>query len=183
MAIWQFSIDFFPIDGLTAELGNIPDRIPSEYLEALSDIETDQGDEYSDRRTEFWRNQHRDNFSELIHELTYKLPEVEWLKRATDVFSWGHEDTNDITLSFTETNQVESFGCRIDLREFDETFIKIILELCNRNKYHISDRKGNLRAARRLELGKLIANSNPANFVADPEKFIRDFDEGKLNRE
>ncbi|MEP3387074.1 MAG: hypothetical protein ABJO02_02745 [Reichenbachiella sp.] len=178
MAIWQFNIEFFPINGLTAELGNIPVKIPDNYLPDFVDYHTHL-DDYTDPRTNFWKNHYRDDFSGLIHELTYKLPEVEWLISSTDVFSWGHENTNDLTLSFKDDNQVESFGCRIDLREIDESFIDLILELCNRNKYLISDRQGNLRTANRLELGKLIANSNPANFVADPEKFLNDFENGK----
>lgn len=182
MAIYQFNIEFFPSDGVVAELGNIPDKLPNEYLPEFINTNSDF-EEYDDPRIKFWRNQGKDEFNELIAELTSKLPEIEWLKNSTDVFSWGHEDTNDLTLSFEEDNTVESFGCRIDLREFDESFIDLVLELCNSRTYLISDRKGNIRTPNRLELGKLIANSNPANFVADQEKFLRDFEHGKRRPE
>ncbi len=177
MAIWQFKLDFYPSDGILDELGNIPEHLPNEFLfeQASSDDE--------DSRMRFWTNYNRDNFTELITELMNQLPEVEWLKNSTDTFSWGHEDTNDLTLSLTENNKVESFGCRIDMRTLDEEFIELVIELCNSNNFLMADRKGNLRTPNRLELGKLMANSNPANFVADPGNFLKDFELGKRKPE
>ena len=177
MAIWQFKLDFYPTEGISNELGNIPEQLPAEYLLGHTDLEGE------DPTTKFWSNYHRDSFDDLITELSNKLPEVEWLKNAKEAFSWGHEDSNDLTLHFTENNLVDSFGCRIDMRTIDEDFIELIIELCTSNNFLIADRKGNLRAPNRHELGKFMANSNPANFVADPEKFLNDFDSGKRKPE
>jgi len=182
MAIWQFNIEFFPSEGIEAELGHLPNKLPSQFLPDAIDINTDL-DEYEDPRIKFWMNQSRAEFTELITKLTSELQEVEWLKNSTDVFSWGNEDTNDLTLSFTEVDKIESFGCRIDLREIDEEFIDLILDLCTSRDYLLTDRKGNIRTPERLELGKLIANSNPANFVADPEQFLKNFEQGKQKPE
>lgn len=180
MAIWQFYIDFFSAMMVTKKIGSIPDRLPAKYLTSSIKSNIDF-DNYEDPTIEFWEGYHRKDLEELISELTYKLPEVEWLKNSKDVFSWGNPDTNDLTLSFAENDMVENFNCRIDLRDIDESFIVIMLELCKSKELLIADRKRNLKLPERIELAKLIANSNSANFVADPEKFIRDFDQGKLS--
>lgn len=172
MAIWQFILNFYPSERITNQLGNIPEQLPKHFLPEHSDLE-------EDLTMKLWANYDRNYFDRLLVELSEKLPEVEWLKNSTNIFSWGCEDTNDLTICFSENNMVESFGCRIDMRTLDEDFIELVLELCNSKNFLIADRKGNLRTPNRHELRKLMANSNPANFVADPKKFLKDFEGGK----
>lgn len=156
-----------------SELGTIPDKLPDTYLPASAHQDS-SADHHGDPRAIFWMHKKRNDFNQLIAELSFKLPEVNWLKDVADVFSWGNEDTNDLTLSFGDDKCVESFGCRIDLRELDEDFISLVLEICTSRNYLLSDRKGNIKIPSRHELGKLLAKSNAANFVADPKKFLRD---------
>lgn len=178
MAIWQFRVDFFPSEAIIKTLGHIPDRLPNQYLPNRIKPTVDNNN-YSDAATEFWKGCDKSEFKELISELTYTLPEVEWLRNSTNVYSWGNSDANDLTLSFAENNTVESFNCRIDLHDLDEVFIEFILELCKSRQYVMADTNRNIRYPDRLKLSKLMANSHAANFVADPNKFIRDFDAGK----
>lgn len=179
MAIWQFTISFYPEDGLLEQIGHLPDVLPKKYLPPPFSLDDDL-DKYVDPTTIFWKNISAMPFVTLLDN---KLMRVEWLKDAKDIISWGSPDTNDITLTFNKNSIVETYGCRIDLRTIDDAFIDLVLEIAAANKLVVSNTKGNLIKPARFELGKLMSNSNAANFVANPEQFMADFISGKRKPE
>ena len=100
MAIWQFNLDFYSTNDILKELGKIPVRLPREFRVLQTNWED------KNPRTKFWVNYDRNTLDKLIIYLTNQLPEIEWLKDSSDVFSWGNEKTNDITLSFSVQSDV-----------------------------------------------------------------------------
>jgi hypothetical protein len=171
MAIWQFTIDLYPEAGLLKELRHIPDVLPKKYLRSSLSLDDDFG-EYVDPTTIFWKDISAIPF---VDQLDSKLSRIEWLADAMDIISWGNSDTNDVTLTFNKRGEVETLGCRIDMRTIEESFIELILEIASANKLMISNTNGNIIQPSRTALGNLMSNSNASNFVANPQRFIADF--------
>lgn len=182
MAIWQFCINFIPEDGVRRELKNIPKKLPKRYLRRQTFLSFNL-DEIDEPLAVFWKGIKRSAFLTLIERLNNELPEIDWLKDVEDILSWGDSDRNDLTLNLSKGDEVENFGCRIDLRNIDESFVNLIIDICINYNLLITDSKGRVISPNRLALGKLISNSNPAKFVADPKNFVEKFIAGKIKPE
>lgn len=176
MAIWQFHIDFIPASGAIRVLSGVPKMLPSRFKSRFLSF-WQSLNSYEDPTKAFWTGHFAGHITE---ELDNRLPIVEWLKDAEGINSWGSPETNDVRLAFEPvTKEIKSFSCRIDLRDIDDDFIDLLLGIATQKELLIVGPKGNIIQPNRLELGKLMSNSKAANFVADSDKFIADFIEGK----
>ena len=182
MAIWQFIADIYPSKGLIKVLGEIPERIPKHLLADFLDENTEL-DDYEDPTLIFWKDYSKSDLNKVFEFLNHKLPEIEWSRDSNNLFSWGNSETNDITICIDDNNVIESFGFRLDLREFDSGFVAIIFDICSQLDCLISNKQGELINSNQLELRNLIAKSNSSKFVSDPKEFLKGISNGKIKIE
>ena len=97
----------------------------------------------------------------------------------TDLEVFGNTDTNDISVCFNDTTKVvEEISCRLDLRQFDKSFIDKVLSLAAQFECLLMDRQGRLYQPSIEGLFDTIKLSNANRFIGDPEQFLNDLSKG-----
>src|SRR3712207_611956 len=107
MATWQFDLHLIPQKKIQDLYGIIPSQIDNNV------------DEIKESWIGYWPHKNYDNF------LNSYLEEVEtW---STDIRIWGEEIGNRVDIVL-ESSQVESIFVRIDVREIDNAFLKVVAD-------------------------------------------------------
>lgn len=175
MAIYQYYLTFIPKIGLLKKYEVIPNQIEigqeTEYFEANTD--------------EYWELA-QVNFHEIKVGIDKIIEKANW-GNDNDSFNWKtykNEIDNDAWMSINpETEKIIELSFRADLREPNLKFLLGMLELANTYKMMLMDRKGNLLNPNFDELKPFIKMSNTFKFIENPEKFIDDLHNGKINIE
>ena len=79
----------------------------------------------------------------------------------------------DLSIDFNEKeNYIEDFRFRTDLTDSTLTFIKSMLDLCDRKEWILMDDKGNLCEPKMQNLAELIKDSDADRFFRNPTEFF-----------
>ena len=175
MAIYQYFLAFVPKKGLLAKHKLIPNKIEinteSEYFEAKTDT--------------YWELSEI-AFDEIKIEIDKIVNIANW-GNEKDSFNWKTYSTeldNDAFMSINlESKNIKELSFRADLREPTLKFLNGMLELAERNKMMMMDRKGNLLNPEINEIEKNIKLSNSFKFIENPEKFFNDLNDGIISIE
>ena len=175
MAIYQYYLAFIPKIGLLKKHGVIPTEI---------NVNTEDG--YFDAKTEQYWELAEINFDNVKLEIDKLIEKADW-GNDEECFIWKTETNvldNDASMSLnSETKKIEHLSFRADLREPQLKFLIGMLQLAKTNEMMLMNRKGNLLNPNFDELKSFIKMSNPFKFIENPEKFIDDLHNGKINIE
>lgn len=175
MAIYQYYLAFIPKVGLVKKHEVIPNQIgigqQTEYFEANTD--------------EYWESS-QIRFHEIKARIDKIVDKANW-GNDNDSFNWKTnkgEIDNDAWMSIDpETENITEFSFIADLREPSLKFLIEMLELAKTHKMMLMDRKGNLLNPEFKEIKSFIKMSNPFKFIENPENFIDDLHNGKIDIE
>jgi len=175
MAIYQYYLAFVPKIGLIKKHKIIPTQI---------EISTETG--YFDAKTdEYWKLA-KINFLEIKVGIDKIVDKADW-GNDKDIFNWKTykaELDNDASLCINfENEEITELSFRADLREPNLNFLNGMLELAKKYEMMLMDRKGNLLNPEFNEIKDFIKVSNTFKFIENPEKFIDDLHNGKINIE
>jgi len=116
------------------------------------------------------------NIDELKTNIDKIITRAEW----NGGRSWKTEKAkfdHDLSLDFNdEENYIEDFRFRTDLTDSTLTFIKSMLDLCNRNEWILMDDKGNLCEPKIQSLAKLIKDSDADRFLRNQADFFENME-------
>jgi hypothetical protein len=115
------------------------------WKEYIQNGDLDKAPDFEDALTiNWWKNLSLD-ISSLYSALMQFCELHEWTRQGDSLISFGDLDTNDISVCFNhETNFVEEFSCRLDLRNIDKHFVSNILSLASQLDCMVMDKKGRL---------------------------------------
>jgi len=154
MAIWQYGVCAIPRGALLAILGQVPPAL------AVDDVE----------RLGLWRDVDQRTLTAKLDDL---LPRVAgW---DSFVLVWGADSGDRADLCLTEPDSIASLRFRINLRRRTRGFLDRLISLAAAEDWLLLGAE-----SRRLlppEFSALLADlqrSYAAQFVSDPEKFIRE---------
>ncbi|MFC0777105.1 hypothetical protein [Flavobacterium sp. HJSW_4] len=138
---------------------------------------------FEDNETEFLpdTNSYWENFvgspNDIISELDQILPKANWGDET--YLNWkgdsNKDEDNDACICLTDdTNQIEEFQFRIDLRKASNItdILQSILKLCKKHNLVLIDLKGEIFEPNLEYILKSIKASNAARFLNDPIKFF-----------
>ena len=156
MAVWQFSFFLVPEEFLEETYGHVPTSISAEA------------------------RREGDYFRQVALSIDKLLPYLKQIG-TLDANSWegsayyhGKADNNATVYFEEETNHVCEIYCRLDIRQFDETFIFAILSLAAAFNCQFMTGNGQLFEPTLPALLQAIEQSNATRFVTDPLKFLED---------
>ncbi len=96
---------------------------------------------------------------------------MEWRKEAGK--RQKAEFDHDLSIDFNDKeNYIEDFRFRTDLTDSNLTFIKSMLDLCDKNEWILMDAKGNLCEPKIQGLAELIKDSDADRFLRNPIEFF-----------
>jgi hypothetical protein len=175
MAIYQYYLAFIPKIGLIKKHKTIPTQI---------EISTETG--YFDAKTEEYWELAKINFQDIKIGIDKIVDKADW-GNDKDIFNWktykGELD-NDASMCINYENEnITELSFRADLREPNLKFLNGMLELAKKYEMMLMDRKGNLLHPEFNEIKDFIKVSNSFKFIENPEKFIDDLHNGKINIE
>lgn len=175
MAIYQYYLAFVPKIGLIKKHKIIPTQI---------EISTETG--YFDANTDEYWDLAKINFQE-IKVCIDKIVDKADYGNNNHSFNWKTNEgklDNDAWMSInSENNKITELSFRADLREPSLNFLNGMLELAKKYEMMLMDRKGNLLNPEFNEIKDFIKVSNTFKFIQNPEKFIDDLHNGKINIE
>ena len=175
MAIYQYYLAFVPKIGLIKKHKIIPTQI---------EISTETG--YFDAKTDGYWKLAKINFLEIKVGIDKIVDKADW-GNDKDIFNWKTykaELDNDASLCINfENEEITELSFRADLREPNLNFLNGMLELAKKYEMMLMDRKGNLLNPEFNEIKDFIKVSNTFKFIENPEKFIDDLHNGKINIE
>jgi hypothetical protein len=163
MAIYQYHVTVIPRQTILRHWNPIPDKI--QYRDNPK-----FGDDLIN--VNWWENLNTD-FVDIEKRIRPFADQVEWTKRTEGMKTFGNNDTNDITISKTETGQFEGISLRIDLRKIDRVFIDHVLAISKDLDCLLLDSQGNLFEPTHENLADKIKTSNAFKFVTNPTDFLR----------
>lgn len=163
MAIYQYHLTVIPRQTIQQHWNPIPDKV--QYRDNPK-----FGDDLIN--VNWWENLNTD-FDDIEKRIRPFADQVEWTKRIERMKTFGNNDTNDITISKTETGQFEGISIRIDLREIDRVFIDHVLTISKDLDCLLLDSQGNLFEPTHENLADKIKTSNAFKFVSNPTDFLR----------
>ncbi|HKO76106.1 MAG TPA: hypothetical protein VJU52_02755 [Flavobacterium sp.] len=175
MAIYQYYLAFVPKIGLIKKNKIIPTQIKISTKNGCFEANTD----------EYWKLA-KINFQDIKVKIDKIVDKADW-GNDSDNFNWKtykNETDNDAWMSINpETENITELSFRADLREPGLKFLNGMLELAKKHEMMLMDRKGNILNPLFNEIKDFIKVSNTFKFVENPEKFIDDLHNRKINIE
>ncbi|KIA94534.1 hypothetical protein OA88_22120 [Flavobacterium sp. JRM] len=175
MAIYQYYLAFIPKIGLLKKHKIIPNR---------TEIGRDTG-YFEANMDEYWQLA-QIPFNKIKVGIDKIVDKADW-GNDKDVFNWKTYEVeldNDASMSINYKNEnITEVSFRADLREPNLKFLNGMLELAKKYEMMLMDRKGNLLNPEFNEIKDFIKVSNTFKFIENPEKFIDDLHNGKINIE
>lgn len=175
MAIYQYYLAFVPKIGLIKKHRIIPTQI---------EISTETG--YFEAKTDKYWELAKINFQDIKVEINKIVDKADW-GNDKDIFNWKTykaELDNDASMCINfENKEIKELSFRADLREPNLKFLNGMLVLAKNYEMMLMDRKGNLFNPEFNEIKDFIKISNTFKFIENPEKFIDDLHNGKINIE
>jgi hypothetical protein len=175
MAIYQYYLAFIPKIGLLKKHEVIPNQIEISTETAYFEAKTD----------EYWELA-QIPFNEIKVGIDEIVDKADW-GNDIDIFNWKTykvELDNDASMCInSESEKITELSFRADLREPNLKFLNGMLELAKKYEMMLMDRKGNLLNPEFNEIKDFIKVSNTFKFIENPEKFIDDLHNGKINIE
>lgn len=175
MAIYQYYLAFIPKIGLIKKHKIIPIQIEISLETGYFEAKTD----------EYWELA-KINFQDIKVGIDKIVDKADW-GNDRDIFHWKTykaELDNDALLYINfEKKEITELSFRADLREPNLKFLNGMLELAKKHEMMLMDRKGNLLNPEFNEIIDFIKVSNTFKFIENPEKFIDDLHNGKINIE
>ena len=162
MAIYQYHVTVIPRQTILRHWNPIPDKV--QYRDNPK-----FGDDLIN--VNWWENLNTD-FDDIEKRIRAFADQVAWTKQTERMKTFGNNDTNDITISKTESGQFEGFYFRIDLREIDRVFIDFVLTISKDMDCLLLDSQGNLFEPTYENLADKIKTSNSFKFVTNPTDFL-----------
>jgi hypothetical protein len=175
MAIYQFYLAIIPKNGVEIKHGIIPNKI-------TVSIETG----YFEANTEQYWQLSKNTYHEIVEEIDKIISRANW---GNDNFNYNWKDyseflDNDAYLGVNkETGNIEELSFRADLREENLKFLHRMIELGKINNWLFMDIKGTLISPNIEEVIELIKVSNNHRFMLNPNRFLDDLINGKLQME
>jgi hypothetical protein len=179
MAINQFLTFVLPKKPIEEKYGGIPKQLEIKHAEWEKywknyDMELNDAPEpeFEDAiSTKWWKGIEID-IVELRKDIDKIITRAEW----NGGTSWKTEKAkfdHDLSVDFNdEENYIEDFRFRTDLTDSTLTFIKSMLDLCERNEWILMDDKGNLCEPKIQNLAELIKDSDADRFLRNPIEFL-----------
>jgi hypothetical protein len=175
MAIYQYYLAFVPKIELIKKHKIIPTQI---------EISTETG--YFEAKTDEYWGLAKINFQNIKVGIDKIVDKADW-GNDKDIFNWKTYKTeldNDVSMCINfEKEEITELSFRADLREPNLKFLNGMLELAKKYEMMLMDRKGNLFNPEFNEIKDFIKVSNTFKFIENPEKFIDDLHNGKINIE
>lgn len=151
MAINQFLTFVLPKKPIEEKYGGIPKQLEIKHAEWAKYWENYQMDlneapepEFEDAISTKWWKEIEIDIVELRNNIDKIITRAEW----NGGQSWKTEKAefdHDLSIDYNDKgNYIEDFRFRTDLTDSTLTFIKSILDLCDKNKWILMDDKGNL---------------------------------------
>ena len=154
MAIWQFRIDLIPRKAIRRIFGELPISLPEELAEEFlwwSDAQPPKG-------FEAW--------------ITVFLPEAQSWSQTMRI--WGDERGDTGSVCYSNGDQVESVGFRIDVRQLSLAFVRNICELAVRLDCMLLTGTYHLLAPDDLTVLSSINSSTAQRYLNDPVSTLRE---------
>lgn len=178
MAIYQFLTYVLPKKAIKQRFGEIPKQLEikhAEWEKYWDNWNIDSNEipkpEFEDAITTKWWKGIQINITELKSQIDQIIPRASWDKE-----SWKIENgivDHDLSIDYNEKeNFIEDFRFRTDLRDSTLTFLKSMLDLCDKNNWILMDDKGNLCEPKIQKLAILIKDSNSDRFLTNPTEFF-----------
>ena len=187
MAIWQFHIYLIPKKSLLNKYGQIPTQLVMDtdgWSNYFQNSILDTVPEFEDALTIHWWLDLNINLDSFLILLNTFGNIQSWTQNADGLRSFGDTETNDISVCFDiNTKTVQEVSCRLDLRQFDKSFIDKVLSLATQFDCFLMDRKGRLYLPSAAALLDAINLSNANRFVINPEQFLNDLSKGIMQPE
>jgi hypothetical protein len=185
MAAYQFNITIIPKNGLIEKYGFVPDRLFVDLKEQqqfqrdkLAKKEIDEAD-YKDALTKDWWHLTDVSPIEIIHQMDKILKRADygtdtWISWKTYIFEQNLEIDNDALMYINaETGKIEQLCFRADLREPSLVFLHRMLILAQLYNWIFMDTgRGFIANPNKVEVGKLIGNSNGFGFLENLRVFL-----------
>jgi hypothetical protein len=186
LAIYQYHITLIPRQSLVDKFGTIPNKLTIDNAAWTkhwdkADINADY--DFEDAMNILWWIDRQIPFKTIEPFIDSFTKLVDWSKNSTDYKSYGDNDTNDFSIGLTNDDCIEDFGCRLDLRELDRSFIDNILSLAKQLDCLLMDKQGNLFEPTFDKLVDSIKQSNSFKFVSNPTDFLDKLSNGLIQPE
>jgi hypothetical protein len=181
MASWQFNLFLIPRVSLLNRYKHIPMKLYVDHRNEDNRLKTNlEAYEIDDALDVDWwtdLNIYTSDLFPIIEE--FAALGNNWSTESLKNF--GDSDKNDIHVHFNkDTQQIEEVSCRFDLRELNKEFIDKSLLLAQQFNCLLMDNDGILIQPNLSNLFELIKSSNAFRFVSDPEKYLDDISNGRI---
>ena len=181
MAINQFLIFVLPRKPIEEKYGLIPKQLEINHAEWEKywenyDIELNEAPEpdFEDARTFKWWKDVSVDRNYLEQKIDKFISRTDWGE--IEDLNWKSEKSDfdhDVSIDFDfELNYIQEFQFRTDLNDPTLTFLKSMLDLCDRNDWILMDDKGNLSEPNIKSLAKLIKDSDANGFLRNRTEFF-----------
>jgi hypothetical protein len=187
MAAYQFNITVIPRNGLVEKYGFVPDKLFVDLKERqqfqrdkLAQKDTDEVD-YKDALTKNWWHLTDVSPIEIVHQIDKIVKRADygtdtWINWKTYISVENTEIDNDALMDINAgTGKIEKLCFRADLREPSLIFLHKMLILAQLYDWVFVDTaRGFIAKPNKLEVGKLIGNSNGFGFRQNLGAFLED---------
>ena len=179
MAINQFQTFILPRKPIEDKYCCIPKRLEIKHAEwekywKFYDMELNDAPEpeFKDAISIKWWKEIEIDIVELRKDIDKIITRAEW----NGGMSWKTEKgefDHDLSIDFNDKeNYIEDFRIRTDLTDSTFTFLKSMLELCDRKEWILMDDKGNLCEPKIQNFVELVKGSDADRFLRNPTDFF-----------
>ncbi|WP_428658140.1 hypothetical protein [Runella sp.] len=174
MAVYQFYLALIPRIGLVRKHNQMPIRI---------NVSTETG--YFESNTEEYWQLAEISPEKIMQEIDKVVNRSDWGSGKSKQWkTYTEEIDNDAWMAINDdSGNIKELSFRADLREDSLKFLRNMIDLAKEYDLLLMDRKGNLAKPNFSEVGHLVEISNAFRFLQDPEVFLNNLDNGKINFE
>lgn len=160
MALWQFDVDLIPRTKVLELFAMVPQSIETEVFE----------------ETEWWKGYQLSSAHEQILDQCLARYTPSWRSNSQE---WGAEDGNRVSIGVLD-DSIDWIWIRIDVRDVSSTLLECLVKFAKEvDAVLLVIESMSIIEPDKQGLRREILGSNAFRFVADPEKYIKDFDDNR----